>query len=346
MTVRLIQGDCREKFVELAAESIDAIVTDPPYGLGFMGKDWDRGVPGESFWRPLLRVAKPGAHLLAFGGSRVFHRLWCAIEDSGWEIRDTVLWLHGEGFPKSKNQRREWEGWGTQLKPAFEPIVLARKNFSGTVEDNLAKFRVGALNIGDCRVESGERPLIGSHSARPPDGFASSFDMGSGFRIGTTEVGRWPANVLHDGSDEVVAAFPVEAGAFAPVRRRGADKFRNSFGAFKGDIDEAGSTFHGDSGSAARFFWCPKASRQDRNEGLELENFHPTVKPTELMQYLVRLVTPKGGTVLDPFMGSGSTGKACEREGMSFIGIDLDPAYLEIAKRRILGVAPLFANLI
>lgn len=401
MTIKLIHGDMLEKLSELADESVDAIVTDPPYhlttgkkggsgtaslnqnspagrariGTGFMGKAWDGGdiAMRPETWALLLRVAKPGAHLLAFGGARTFHRVWCAVEDAGWEIRDTLMWLHGGGFPKSSNQDGEWEGWGTALKPAFEPILLARKPLIGTVAANLAAHGVGALNIDRCRVPvadesyarncSGDRGYAGTRPATATG--ATNMRPGGGI----AQDGRWPANVLHDGSDEVVRAFPAEAGAIAPVTRRSADKFRNTYGAFKGQ-EEVGH-FHGDSGSAARFFWCPRASKRDRNDGLngmprkavnwssgdqspgtfqspnadrENENHHPTVKPTELMGYLCRLVTPAGGLILDPFMGSGSTGKAAYGAGYSFVGIELDEQYIEIARRRIVGVAPLFAG--
>lgn len=381
MSIRLIHGDMREKLSEVADGSVDSVVTDPPYGLSFMGKGWDHGVPGSAFWTLLLRVAKPGAHLMAFGGSRTFHRLWCAVEDAGWEIRDTLMWLHGEGFPKSSNQDGDWKGWGTALKPAFEPILMARKPLAGTVPANLERHGVGALNIDGCRVgyagtddaaaAAAAAELRAKQGSRNTEGWGmrAQNKTAEEFAAGPAGLGRWPANVLHDGSDEVVSAFPSEAGAAAPVTRRGSDKFRNSYGAFAGQ-EEVGH-FHGDKGSAARFFWCPKATKQDRNEGLEgmprkavnwssgeqspgtfqspntdrkNENFHPTVKPTELMQYLIRLVTPRGGTVLDPFMGSGSTGKAAMREGMAFVGIELDQAYIEIARRRIVGVAPLFAE--
>lgn len=391
----------RDKLAEIEEASVDAIVTDPPYHLttgkkggsgpasvnlespygrarvttGFMGMTWDGGdvAMQPETWAALLRVAKPGAHLLAFGGTRTHHRIWCAVEDAGWEIRDTLMWLYGEGFPKSSNQEGEWEGWGTALKPAFEPILLARKPLIGTVAENLQQHQVGALNIDASRIEvndedyarncSGDRGHAGTRE-KAEEG-ATNLRPGGG----KAAAGRWPANVLHDGSEEVVAAFPSEAGAVAPVTRRGSDKFRNSYGAFAGQ-EEVGH-FHGDRGSAARFFWCPKASRRDRNEGLEgmpkravnwssgeqspgtfqsentereMENFHPTVKPTELMQYLIRLVTPKEGVVLDPFMGSGSTGKAAVREGMRFIGIELEQQYVDIARRRIVGVAPLFLS--
>jgi hypothetical protein len=384
MSARLLQGDMREKLAELADSSVDSIVTDPPYGLGFMGKDWDRGVPGVEFWRLLLRVAKPGTHLLAFGGSRTFHRLWCAVEDAGWDLRDTILWLHGEGFPKSSNQEGAWEGWGTALKPAFEPVLMARKPLIGSVAVNLQAHGVGALNIDACRVESEARPLREREGQYRPE----NVDLPSGSRaVGETTQGRWPANVLHDGSDEVVAAFPNAPGQQADISYSApSEKTSNVYGRMRregepsADIENGGTVGFQmrpgarrlDSGSAARFFWCPKASTRDREEGCEglplqeggvrsetsgqhitrrdggapgqVHNNHPTVKPTELMRYLIRLVTPKGGLVLDPFMGSGSTGKACEREAMNFIGIEIDPAYIEIAKRRIVGVAPLFAD--
>ena len=326
--ITLHHGDCRDVMATMDASSVDAIVTDPPYGLAFMGKDWDHGVPGVEFWTEALRVAKPGAHLLAFGGTRTFHRLACAIEDAGWEIRDTIMWVYGSGFPKSHDvskaidkaagaerevvgQRdtktgsnketnwkcssprimdvtapatdaaRQWSGWGTALKPAWEPIIVARKPLCGTVAENVLRHGTGGINIDGCRAGA-----------------------------------RWPANVAHDG------------------------------------------VMH-----ERRYFYCAKASRADRNDGCDdmalrddvgvyhmrqgahaiangmattpRHNHHPTVKPTELMRYLVRLVTPPGGVVLDPFCGSGSTGRGAILEGMSFIGIDLDAEYLEIARRRI-----------
>ena len=399
MTIRLICGDMRDKLAELADESIDSIVTDPPYhlttgkkggsgpasvnldspsgrarvGTGFMGMKWDGGDISmrPETWALLMRVAKPGTHLLVFSGSRTFHRVWCAVEDAGWEIRDTLMWLHGEGFPKSSNQDGEWRGWGTALKPAFEPILMARKPLMGTVAENLAAHRVGALNIDASRIPGERGSGVWGSSNETVSRirmFNASPEMGT-YRSEAHELGRWPANVLHDGSDEVVSMLPVEAGAQAPVTRRGSDKFRFTYGAFAGQHDV--SHFHGDSGSAARFFWCSKASKRDRNEGLEgmprkavnwssgdqspgtfqspntdreNENFHPTVKPTELMAYLCRLITPAGGMILDPFMGSGSTGKAAFGAGYSFIGIEINRQYIEIARRRIVGVAPLFAQ--
>jgi site-specific DNA-methyltransferase (adenine-specific) len=296
------------------AESIDAIVSDPPYGLSFMGKGWDHGVPGQDFWIEALRVAKPGAHLLAFGGTRTFHRLVVAIEDAGWEIRDCLMWVYGSGFPKSLNIGG---GWGTALKPAYEPIIMARKPLIGTVAANVLKHGTGALNIDGCRVgHREERPLMRA---------AGMGYHGSGAQGMVTDggMGRWPANVLHDGSDEVTGLM----------------------------------------GDAARFFYCAKASKADRDEGCDglttrkqdetrndgdpggdnprnrgadkRSNHHPTVKPTDLMRYLCRLVTPPGGTVLDPFMGSGSTGKAATLEGFGFVGCELQPEYMAIAEGRI-----------
>lgn len=360
-----------------------------------MGKAWDGGDVAfrPETWTAVLRVLKPGAHLLAFGGTRTFHRLMCAIEDAGFEIRDTLMWVHGEGFPKSKNQHGDWEGWGTALKPAWEPIIMARKPFAGTVEQNLAANGCGGLNVDACRVLAddevstrGAGGLMSHVSSGKPyprgrngeasadrsyaDSGATDFSAKPGPRNGS-EKGRWPANLIHDGSDEVVRLFPSEAGAIAPVTRRGSNKFANTYGEFAGQ-EECGATFQGDRGSAARFFYCAKASRTDRNDGLQgrerkavnwssgdqspgtfqspntdrqQENHHPTVKPTELMRWLVRLVCPRGSLVVDPFMGSGSTGKAAAMEQVNFIGIDHDAEYCEIARARINADAPLFAEL-
>lgn len=330
-----------------------------------MGKGWDHGVPGVEFWKEMLRVAKPGAHLVAFGGTRTFHRMVCAIEDAGWEVRDCLMWLYGQGFPKNKDLGN---GWGSALKPAWEPIVLARKPFDGSLERNHAARGVGGLNIDGCRIVvtdeqyarncSGDRGHAGTRSVEQ----RGATDLRPGG--GSAAPGRWPANVAHDGSDEVVQQFPAQAGAAAaaPVRTRKGDKFRGTYGAFKGNVDEQGSTFQGDSGSAARFFYCPKATRADRDEGLDgfekkplhwsagdqnpgsfqsagtdksARNHHPTVKPVGLMRWLCRLVTPAGGLVLDPFVGSGSTGKAAVLEGFNFVGIEQDEQYLEIARTRI-----------
>lgn len=300
-----------------------------------MGKGWDHGVPGPEYWQAVLNACKPGAHLLAFGGTRTFHRLACAIEDAGWEMRDTLMWVYGSGFPKSHNLQGEYNGLGTALKPAWEPILLARKPLIGTVAANVQAHGTGALNIDACRI--------------PTDP--------------STTLGRWPANLLHDGSPEVLACFPAQAGAAAPVKgTEPSDQHKSCYH----DRARVPGTFFNDSGSAARFFYCAKASKQDRDEGLDEEmwrgdskqqnskmryenglptnerpaktvgkNTHPTVKPTPLMRYLCRLVTPPGGTVLDPFMGSGSTGKAATLEGLHFLGFDSDKSYLPISMARI-----------
>ena len=362
---KVLSGDCREVMAELEAESVDAIVTDPPYELGFMGKSWDAS--GVAFdpetWRHALRVLKPGGHMLAFSGSRTYHRMACAIEDAGFEIRDQIMWVYGSGFPKSHNLEGEWSGWGTALKPAHEPIVVARKPFKGTVAANVMAHGTGALNIDGCRVEAGRDYLDlevtqGVSTARTswtPTAHPRTFEPASG---------RWPANYIHDGSDEVLRLFPETApakknkisdGRSAPFMQAGGEKT----GGFSGRHDPSNS--HDDSGgSAARFFYCPKASKADREDGLDdhddrilnrtnpggiendpkwaprvRKNNHPTVKPTELMRYLCRLVTPPGGLVLDPFTGSGSTGRGAVLEGFRFLGIEMDPGYMEIAIARI-----------
>lgn len=416
---RLYEGDCLEVMPTLAAGSVDAVICDPPYGLGFMGKDWDHGVPGEHFWREALRVAKPGAHLLAFGGTRTFHRLAVAIEDAGWEIRDTIMWVYGSGFPKSldvskaidkaagvervvvgeyvypdgkarnftshstqrngihsdiktdgsPNDRRisepgspeaqQWDGWGTALKPAWEPIIVARKPAEGTVAENVQKYGTGGINIDGCRV-----PINGDMSNSR---ISKEQDADKGYSGGWRAIpgrgwdgidGRWPANLIHDGSEEVTALFPVTtSGTLKPggVRPVGV--------AMGGHPSERTGEWDSSTGSAARFFYTAKASKEDREDGCggleerqqdegrrdgdpggdnprnrgvqRRANHHPTVKPLDLMRYLCRLVTPLGGVVLDPFMGSGSTGRAAVLEGFGFVGIDLESAYVAIAQARI-----------
>lgn len=390
--MNLILGDCLDAMRAMPDCSVDAIVTDPPYGLSFMGKRWDYDVPSQEIWAECLRVLKPGGHLLSFAGTRTQHRMAVRIEDAGFEIRDMIAWVYGSGFPKSldvskaidkasgvagtfgdpksaahagwiergrmrgeeghegyqrpwmsdedavdKNARqyiggtdaaRQWSGWGTALKPALEPITVARKPLIGTVAANVLAHGTGALNIDGCRVatdwetDASARGWQGGASKQP-----SNLDFGrsSPQRVShPNDAGRWPANLIHDGSEEVTDRL----------------------------------------GDAARFFYCAKASKRDRDEGLEgfavvrtggmqatadgsmltgsgnerttmRANIHPTVKPTDLMRYLCRLVTPPGGVVLDPFMGSGSTGKAAAQEGFCFIGIERDPEYFKIAETRI-----------
>ena len=392
MSMRILQGDCREVLKTLPDCSVDSIVTDPPYHLttgkkggtgeasaslktphgrarvttGFMGMTWDGGDVAQdpAMWAECLRVLKPGGYLLAFSGTRTYHRMAVAIEDAGFEIRDQLGWLYGSGFPKSHNG--EWGG--TALKPAWEPICMARKALVGTVEANWRQHGTGALNIDGCRVCTDD----GANRARPPRTANAILGGGRGTNLTASEhndAGRWPANLIHDGSDEVVAAFPDAIGAQGDVRgtepSRTGDESTVCYGKFAGRVAQAARK---DGGSAARFFYCAKADRADRNEGLGAGgppavgtaatmrdredadwktrngNHHPTVKPTDLMRYLCRLVTPPGGVVLDPFMGSGSTLKAAELEGFSGIGIELSPDYIAIAKRRIAGDAPLFAD--
>lgn len=521
----VVQGDCLDVLRTLEDASVDSVVTDPPYGLTFMGKGWDHGVPGEPYWREALRVAKPGAHLLAFGGTRTHHRLMVAIEDAGWEIRDVVMWVYGSGFSKSWNLRRagicdcpdggdaipcahprnggdhgqqatehdlrlvregdlqapqrdaeernegvqplvqqhapgssatvlerghskaggeddgagesgmgwwdlhrtgegvpddkeprppegaaervcagahlggggtawappdagggssphqprqggqqareptgvcapsgaldggtlhgrgqcprcgklrkEYEGFGTALKPSYEPIIVARKPLIGTVAENVLRHGTGALNIDGCRVGvlTGQRPTPDAQGNAAP-------------------TGRWPSNLIHDGSDEVVGLFPQSKDGIAVGGKgRSASIYGSVTGGAKGE-----NQGYGGSGSAARFFYCAKASKADRDEGCEgmpvvpcdayniktgsgnsrdtrRANHHPTVKPTTLMRYLCRLVTPPGGIVLDPFMGSGSTGNGALLEGFRFIGIDQKPEYCEIARSRLAHAA-------
>ena len=397
----------------LDENSVDAIVTDPPYELGFMGKSWDAS--GVAFdvntWQQALRVLKPGGHLIAFSGSRTYHRMAVAIEDAGFEIRDQIMWVYGSGFPKSHNiskgidkaagaerevignritgaamasrsdgrgssdagsgqnlinitapataDAQQWDGWGTALKPAHEPIVLARKPLIGTVANNVLTYGTGGLNIDGSRVGT-QGGTTGSEYI-PNDTPIYGKGLGNTGDIVTLDAGRWPANFIHDGSDEVVALFPDSKGM--ATQKSGANL--NVYGG--NALNESSTTFpevrlgFNDSGSAARFFYCAKASKRDRNEGLDgfeakfaptmndgigakehneetatkKLNHHPTVKPTSLMQYLVRLVTPPNGTVLDPFLGSGSTGKACAYKGFDFIGIELTAEYIPIAKARI-----------
>lgn len=485
--ITIWNGDCREVMPEL--DLVDAIVCDPPYGLQFMGKGWDHGVPGVEFWALVLAVMKPGAHLLAFGGTRTHHRLMCAIEDAGFEIRDCVMWVYGTGFPKSldvskaidkaagadrevvapgsrsavrpvvsgqsgeksyrlgsdasvtapaTDQAQAWSGWGTALKPAFEVIVLCRKPLGKgmTVAQNVLEYGTGALNIDACRVVSREmmweeqrnrvflsaafaalktkleelvqcpssvgidvgeavyergemhhadinRPGIGCSDGmlkgdmstnlntedcgRMPtvqslEDIASIIETASKptidwktwnscqspntsvitkesitaamrnlkhaeSRLEITGAGRWPSNLIHDGSDEVVELFPNTGKSPAPRSERTPIADQGNYG----NSRKSGLGGHNDSGSAARFFYAAKASKAERGPN----NDHPTIKPIALMQYLIRLVTPPGGTVLDPFMGSGSTLLAARQEGFASVGIEMNQHYFRLAAQRI-----------
>jgi hypothetical protein len=371
VNVKLIRGDCIEVMATLPAASIDACVTDPPYEIGFMNKRWDstRIAFQPQTWREVLRVLKPGAHLLAFGGTRTFHRIAVAIEDAGFEIRDCLAWLYGSGFPKSLNLG---EGLGTALKPAYEPIVLARKPFKGTVAQNVQTHGTGALNIDACRlaVDDDEPNRRDTPSRAKDNGM-----FGVTGHDGTLQVGRWPANVC---LDELAALVLDEQSGELGVSAGGGMKDFSKGGVFQGQTapNITGACGFSDSGGASRFFYVAKPSREERDYGLEAmpqrsggaatgrqdgsaglcspragagrnggaRNFHPTVKPVELMRWLVRLVTPINGTVLDPFLGSGTTGMACRYELRNFIGIEREREYIDIAERRIGNVAPLFAT--
>ena len=391
-------ADCNEVLPTL--ESLDACVTDPPYGLSFMGNQWDYEVPGVDVWTKVNEVLKPGAHLLSFFGSRTYHRGAIPIEDAGFEIRDQLMWLYGSGFPKSynigkavdklqgneredlganANQRlnkpkhdiyeggwhgkearitkgnSEWEGWGTALKPAHEPIVMARKPFKETVTENVLEHGTGGINIDECRVETDDEPRISNTTKS--DATQTVYGKGWQKSGSTPSEGRFPANVMHDGSDEVMEIFPQTSKSVSTKRNR---ITLGSFG-----MPNDATPEYDDEGTAARYFYCAKANKKDRDEGLDefvekqrhafqtgngasgkpsnisagrntaYRNTHPTVKPTELMRYLCRLVTPKGGIVLDPFMGSGSTGKAAVKSGFKFVGIEMNEEYFEIACARI-----------
>jgi site-specific DNA-methyltransferase (adenine-specific) len=473
-TIRLLKGDCLQKLKELEDNSIDSVVTDPPYEIGFMGKGWDdSGIANNpELWKEVLRVLKPGGHLLSFSHSRTYHRQAVAVEDAGFEIRDQIMWIYGSGFPKSHNigkavdkiegNEREvvgeeigtykldnaiknantlgkmnqkltddgyeiktitkgnsdWEGWGTALKPAHEPIVMARKPFKGTVADNVLEWGTGGINVDGCRIGYEDTPNPATNPKyrheqnykMPEKGQESkgAVSFSSSNNDVNTE-GRFPANIIFD--EEAGKILDKQSGK---LNKQGKCKTDNKSGwqneYVGGDkVNAVERKLYLDQGGASRFFYCPKASKKDRNEGMPeqvpqftgrprredgsviykethpeewndvmkdkprrektslaaaeeilqekkikgrdagqdsrnvphkarpvgRQNIHPTVKPTDLMAYLIRLVTPKGGIVLDPFMGSGSTGKACVREGMNFIGIEREDEYMEIAKTRI-----------
>lgn len=352
----VLRGDCLEVMRTLPADSVDAVVTDPPYELGFMGKSWDSA--GVSFnsatWAEALRVLKPGGHLLAFGGSRTYHRIAVAIEDAGFEIRDSLMWIYGSGFPKSHNLKGDWEGWGTALKPSHEPIVLARKPLIGTVAENVLAYGTGALNIDASRIGT---DAIATHLA--PVGTLAGGPQGRGARrdedgntMNQTHVGRWPANTLWD--EKAAAILDAQSG----ISKSGAAGKKGSSG-FADGYDGEYTVPYGDTGGASRFFYVAKPGKRERNAGLDgfpeqdtyseasatpmrdqrkqtsRTNTHPTVKPIALMRYLIKLVTPPGGVVLDPFLGSGSTACAARLEGFDYIGIEMTPEYADIAEARI-----------
>jgi site-specific DNA-methyltransferase (adenine-specific) len=381
MTHTLHLGDCREVLTTMDDCSIDAIVCDPPYELGFMGKAWDAsGIAYDvTVWRQCLRVLKPGGHLIAFGGSRTYHRLAVAIEDAGFEIRDQIQWIYGSGFPKSldvskamdkqagavrdvvgtwkptgtaaikikggghgnagvkgevvevrtsinitapsTDLAKQWHGWGTALKPAHEPAVLARKPLCGTVADNVTAWGVGALNIDGTRVATDDAQYTEGNGNDTPKRFGEIYGYATYEHFHTRAhphtSGRWPSNVI---LDEEAALLLGEPSRFFYVAK--ASKAEREAG-----LD----------GVEVRNNMQVNAPRENEDEkhATQRANHHPTVKPLSLMRYLVRLVTPKGGKVLDPFMGSGSTGCAAVREGFDFVGIDLTPEYVAIAQKRI-----------
>lgn len=471
MSWNLYLGDCLETMREFNEACVDSIVTDPPYGLEFMGKDWDHGVPGVHYWQEALRVLKPGGHLLAFGGTRKFHRLTCAIEDAGFEIRDCVMWVYGSGFPKSHNvskaidkvrdvdfakelaiacylkarrqelglskkavddfvfggtsrysfvegrndptgagrvylptpsewvrlkeilmlddrfdgyvikviperhlrhridggkgvfvgeefgdwgyqkdgnrwngvmretdlatdDARQWGGWGTALKPAWEPVVLARKPFKGTVARNVLEHGTGALNIDGCRVGHTVETWPASRSFQPgiSSGYTDGKGRGNTQPTGRVPPGRWPANIIFD--EGAARMLDAQTG---DLRGRGNKGSAKGGGGMYGHGECANNFGPAEpGGGASRFFYCAKAAKKERDAGLaDQKNNHPTVKPVALMAYLCRLITQPGGVVLDPFMGSGSTGLAAIREGFNFIGIEMQGEYIQIAEARL-----------
>jgi len=356
----------------IESDSIHSCVTDPPYGWKFMGRNWDYKIPSVNEWKEVYRVLKPGAFALVCCGTRTQHRMAVNLEDAGFEIRDIIAWVYGSGFPKSLNVgnavnehentkgQSKWDGWGTALKPAMELWTLCRKPFKGNVASNVLLHHTGAINIDACRVPlNGEDPPSGSaHRVYSSNEFNSEPIYGCNTE--TNPMGRYPANIIHDGSDEVTKLFPSDAGAFAPVSSGKNGKSKGIYGDFSQKGDD-GDTFYDDSGSAARFFYCAKASEAERNEGLhgfevklntdrqndstslanplhnksKTRNNHPTVKPVRLMRYLCRLITPPGGTVLDPFVGSGTTVVGAIIEGFNYIACDDDINSVNIANARV-----------
>lgn len=421
-------GDNMHVMMQLEPEQFHAVVTDPPYGLEFMGKEWDapwkqngsvdaRQRRADELDNPIKakylrhqttyglsnpkafqqwffdravmmhRVVKPGAHLLSFGGTRMWHRMACAVEDAGWEIRDTVMWVYGSGFPKSHDvskgidklmgvdrktltreeyiatkgefganpscvntsriddgtvynfgqtgnltssnpmtdAAKQWDGWGTALKPAHEPIILARRSLVGTVVENVLEHNCGGLNVGECRV--GDRGEVQITGAKTTSNTYGVIDVPGGKEL---PPGRWPANIIHDGSDEVTRLFPQSQSTRTEVTSTPG----SVYGMGAGLPSHTGTYGFDDSGSAARFFYSAKADDTDRLHG-HGDTTHPTCKPLDLMRYLVRLVCPRGGVLLDPFMGSGSTGCAAIAEGMHFVGIEQSREYADLAVERL-----------
>jgi len=406
MTYKILQGNNLDVLPTLADNSIDSIVTDPPYELGFMGKKWDSSGIAYSveLWQQCLRVLKPGGHLLSFGGTRTYHRMVVAIEDAGFEIRDMISWISNKTFPKSQNiakaidkqagardhvakgflvageynnrqlrgpdtdyqdpalvtlEAKQWRGWGTGLKPTVEPIVMARKPIEGTVANNVLTYGTGGLNIDGSRITHDDSVNLNTMQRQQANnpirfGGAKPGDVISMYK----PEGRWPANLIID--QDTAEILDEQTGQLKPATSRTKAKSRAMFGT---GLDD--TAIYSDKGGASRFFYVAKASKRDRNEGLDelpqvrggtermnnsdgrkaelgqtdrlptSQNFHPTVKPTSLMEYLIKLVTPPNGIVLDPFTGSGSTGKAAILQGFDFIGIEMTEEYLPIIEGRL-----------
>ena len=337
------RGDCVQAMREMLdgglGGTFHAVVTDPPYGIGFMGRDWDseRTVAFKSeTWKLALQLLRPGGHLLAFGGSRTYHRLACAVEDAGFEVRDQIMWLYGQGM--GSKGKSLGSGWNTTLKPANEPILMARKPFTGTVKANMAAYSCGGINVDGCRVAANGRRNIVKKIGQPNrEGtvcYGNGLSPGS-FANGLTNRGRWPANVIHDGTCEVLEAFDAfgikKSGSNCVKRKSGSDASSNTSTAFGAESRPAGTPMvtYGDTGSASRFFYSAKASKKDR------VGKHPTQKPNSLMRYLCRLVTPPGGIVMDPFSGSGTTLEAAITEGFHAVGCEITPEYWPDIERRL-----------
>ena len=383
---KLYEGKMQDVLPTLEEKSIDSIVCDPPYEINFMQNGWDNSSVAfqKETWQHCFRVLKPGGYLLAFGGTRTYHRIACAIEDAGFEIRDCIMYLYGSGMPKGQNvglmidkkrgvdnrtgnivkgvhnsdclvnvassckpiyeerqAQNEYAGYNTALKPAYEPVIVARKPVEGTVVENILKYGVGAMNIDECRVgiSGAVRKINIKHNSQ-----SKNCGFGCNGELIDINKGRYPANVITDGSDEVAANMPINESHYSSPNHEPC-KNQNSTVKITSINYKSGGFHFEDNGSACRYFYTSKTSSKDRDEGLDIfednaprKNIHPTVKPTTLMQYLVRLVTPKGGTVLDPFMGSGSTGKATMFENRErnanykFIGVEMTEKYLPICK--------------
>jgi site-specific DNA-methyltransferase (adenine-specific) len=361
--INLYNADCIEQMQKMIDEGIqvDSIVTDPPYHLssmtqrygkegsapctdedglfkrvntGFMGKEWDGGDIAfrKETWELCLQLLKPGGHLLAFSGSRTYHRMAVAVEDAGFEIRDQIMWLYGSGFPKSHNIGN---GWGTALKPAHEPVVMARKPFKGSVADNVLQYGTGAINIDESRISLSENddPRLGGKGTWKTDKMAKDVYEGgyAGTETGSSELGRFPANLILDGIETEWSRYFYSPKVSSSERNQGLDHLETKQTKGGGGISTVEKAWIG-TNSASGKYGSLKAPQK---------NTHPTVKPVELMKYLCRLVTPKGGTVLDPFMGSGSTGIAAKSLEFNFIGIEREEEYYNIASERVGNSSPL-----